>query len=686
MSAWLEALGRMALGGSVLVVLAALLVRWLPSAVGQRTLWRAVVAGLAILLLGEAGGLSDWFAEKLARCSGHEADPEGGRLAPRVGTLSRSESATLLPGASGDAPLLEAESAPSGQSEAGEAAENGVWWPGALWLAGTLILLLRGLLGRGLLIVFRVRHSASEDPALLRRVRAVAERLHYRRCVCVLEVPGLCGPVAFGIVRPTVAVPADFTHRFDASRQEVMLAHELAHLAARDPAWLLLADLVVSLWWWQPLAWWARQCLRSSAETAADESSLVIADGPALLASCLVELGTRLAAPGSTGWLGMAGNSFRSGLGRRVERLLRLRCLHPTQSRLRVRLGMLLAVAVLWGCAVFSTAWVRGQALEEGDRPMGSMQRSWRRSLAATFLLAVLAPANDVTPADEPPAPPAAGAAEPGKSPELDQEIQKLKTKIIDLDVLRTALRQRTVGDSTPIKELDKQIADLEAQKERLLIEQQEKALHEKHIRVFRLKHVKPGEVREALERLLGAPSGPPPGSGGPLPGGMPGMPGGPGMGPPGMMGPRGAGGKMPPMMPGPGGMMGRGAGGAESPDWRLTVDERTRSIIIRASRQDLQRAADVIALLDLPAGKAVTKAKNMRSFKLKHAQAAKIAVILDELGLDARVLALTETNRVIVAGTEAAVKEAAELIEQLDVDSPGGGEASNFDPFAPGR
>ncbi len=306
---------------------------------------------------------------------------------------------------------------------------------------------------------------------------------------------------------------------------------------------------------------------------------------------------------------------------------------------------------------------------------MGNMQRSWRRSLAATFLLAILAPANDATPADEPPATPAAGAGGGSREArELDQEIQQLKTQIIDLDMRRTALRQRAAGDTKPIKELDEQIRHLEEQKQRLLDEHREKALQEKQIRVFRLKHVKPEEVREAVENLLGAPASRPMGGGGGMMMKMGAMPG--------MMAP-GTGGKMPPMMSGPGGGATPPAGtGGVSPNWRLTVDERTRSIIIRGSREDLRRAAEVIALLDLPAGKAAPKSKNMQAFKLKHAEAAKIAVILDELGLDARVLALEGTNRVIVAGTEAAVKEAADLIEQLDVEARGGGNDANLDPL----
>ena len=82
-----------------------------------------------------------------------------------------------------------------------------------------------------------------------------------------------------------------------------MVAHELAHLAVHDPAWGILADVVVAMFWWHPLVWWARRQLCAANEAVADEASLLIADGPNVLAECLVELGNRLSRSQSFGWL-----------------------------------------------------------------------------------------------------------------------------------------------------------------------------------------------------------------------------------------------------------------------------------------------------------------------------------------------------------------------------------------------
>ena len=115
-----------------------------------------------------------------------------------------------------------------------------------------------------------------------------------------MELPRLAGPVAFGSIRPTVALPESFACDFEPASQDAMLAHELAHLAAGDPAWQCLADLVAAVLWWHPLVWWSRGRLEAASESA-DEASLLVENGPNVLAECLVKLGGRLAQPRSFG-------------------------------------------------------------------------------------------------------------------------------------------------------------------------------------------------------------------------------------------------------------------------------------------------------------------------------------------------------------------------------------------------
>ena len=127
----------------------------------------------------------------------------------------------------------------------------------------------------------------------------------------LLTAHSLSSPVVFGCFRPVILVPAGFDDDFGAAQQEAMLAHELAHLAARDPFWQSAALWLCAALWWQPLAWWSRRRLRAASETAADEASLLVPDGPCVLAESLVALGRRLVRSRSLGWLSVEGGGFR---------------------------------------------------------------------------------------------------------------------------------------------------------------------------------------------------------------------------------------------------------------------------------------------------------------------------------------------------------------------------------------
>src|SRR5207247_2842266 len=125
-------------------------------------------------------------------------------------------------------------------------------------------------------------------------------------------------------------------------------------------------------------------------ETAADDASLVVADGPGLLAGCLVALGKRQLPWQRPAWLGAA-SGFRSNLGRRVERLLHL----PTDAwrpprPWRARLLLLFTMLIFGGGMLFSTAWAHSHIFSEGDETMMQGHRSWKRSLAGIVLVATL--------------------------------------------------------------------------------------------------------------------------------------------------------------------------------------------------------------------------------------------------------------------------------------------------------
>jgi beta-lactamase regulating signal transducer with metallopeptidase domain len=458
---WLQLVALLAVEVAVVALAVALVQRWAPSAVWRRAFWQVGVVSVLVLTAGELSGAARGFAGWVARAAARQSNgaptkvataiPDPGqptafhlddafratveeRLAAQRATRSESQLGAAPLAVSAD-PSASAVRRPFGtlapqtgllsdlrQDAALPAESLAILGFGLGWLVGAALVAGRSFLVRCLFLVFRGRRRVVTDAAVLRRVQALAERLQLQRRVRVIEVRRLNGPIAFGLLRPTIGLPPGFGAQFDAAKQDAMLAHELAHLAARDPLWHLLADVATAALWWHPAVWWMRRQLHAASEAAADEASVLVAEGPRILAECLVELGARLIQPRALGGLGIAG--FRSNLGRRVQRLMHLEAgVWRPPGRLRAALIKSLGPMVVVVVAVFCTAWVAPRALTKGDS-MKTVQQNWKRSLATLALLATVnvpdvgAAASEPAKSEpQPPAPPAVNAPPPAALP-----------------------------------------------------------------------------------------------------------------------------------------------------------------------------------------------------------------------------------------------------------------------------
>ena len=153
--------------------------------------------------------------------------------------------------------------------------------------------------------------------------------------------------------------------------------------------------------------------------------------------------------------------------------------------------------------------------------------------------------------------------------------------------------------------------------------------------------------------------------------GGKGAMPGGDSVARPGSGGAKGGSGMMMGMQGKTSGAspFGSGLGEAPATPWRLAVDERTNSLIVRGTEEDLRHIGDVVAALDVPENKTATKLKNLRTFKLKNANVINVGQIVQQLGLNVNVSILEKSQMLVVHGSEAALKEVADLIAELDVE-----------------
>jgi beta-lactamase regulating signal transducer with metallopeptidase domain len=140
----------------------------------------------------------------------------------------------------------------------------------ALWLAGSVLWF--GLAGCRL---WRFRQfvgmAGKDSEEVQQEVDRLAVLLGVHRPPRVLLAAGAVAPMLFGFVgRPTLLLPVELWDRLDARQRETLLAHELAHVRRGDPRVRWLEFLVLGLYFWHPVAWWARRRLRDAEEEACD--------------------------------------------------------------------------------------------------------------------------------------------------------------------------------------------------------------------------------------------------------------------------------------------------------------------------------------------------------------------------------------------------------------------------------
>jgi beta-lactamase regulating signal transducer with metallopeptidase domain len=196
----------------------------------------------------------------------------------------------------------------------GPALALGAWAFGsALLLAGYAFSFAR--LGRRL--KGRPRVVGGTLYSQLRRLAGEAGFAADVRLTCSSRVPV---PLALGLRRPEICLPLKALAGLTDEQQEGMLAHELAHLARRDPLWLVISHGLACVFFFQPLNWVARRRLREISEVLSDEWAVRRTGRPLSLAGCLAEVAGWSAERRSLPVPSMADRP--SHLARRIRRLL----------------------------------------------------------------------------------------------------------------------------------------------------------------------------------------------------------------------------------------------------------------------------------------------------------------------------------------------------------------------------
>jgi uncharacterized protein (TIGR03435 family) len=281
----------------------------------RHAVWTAVLAGmLALPFLSVV--TPDWTLRVLPWAQEAALHSASSAIAPAV-----------VP-ADGD--VVDVSSETAARAESGDAPRAALAWPSM----ETLIVwcYFAGLLA---MVVYRTMGWV-----LLRRVVARSTAL---RPVCLRESADVVTPVAVGVVRPAVILPAGW-RAWTAQKRRAVLAHEFAHLRRRDTLVAALARLVKCVFWFHPVAWWVSRKTSDLAELACDAVALQRVGDPAGYSRVLVEFAASVRRSGQR--VALPGLAIASGsrMGDRIDEVFELS--GGTMKKLARPIAWLLAVGL----------------------------------------------------------------------------------------------------------------------------------------------------------------------------------------------------------------------------------------------------------------------------------------------------------------------------------------------------
>jgi murein DD-endopeptidase MepM/ murein hydrolase activator NlpD len=148
-----------------------------------------------------------------------------------------------------------------------------------IWLLGVMFVGLRvccGILG-----MYRLLRRADHHESVA---------IDYRQSLTIRIVihPKLSMPVTCGLFSPRVLLPEN-SRDWPTEQRQAVLYHEAAHIKRRDNLTNLLAQIIVAIYWFNPLVWLSMNQLRINREKACDDWVLYTKIKPSTYANILLE-------------------------------------------------------------------------------------------------------------------------------------------------------------------------------------------------------------------------------------------------------------------------------------------------------------------------------------------------------------------------------------------------------------
>jgi beta-lactamase regulating signal transducer with metallopeptidase domain len=159
-----------------------------------------------------------------------------------------------------------------------------------VWGLGVTVLSVR--LTGGLWVVERLRRlwSRPAPPEWQAKLDSLRSSLGISRQIRLMVSERVKVPIAMGVFRVVVIVPASLLMRFPSDQVECLLLHELAHVRRHDYLVNLIQSCIETLLFYHPVVWWVSHTLRAEREHCCDEIVIRSTGNSRLYARALTQL------------------------------------------------------------------------------------------------------------------------------------------------------------------------------------------------------------------------------------------------------------------------------------------------------------------------------------------------------------------------------------------------------------
>jgi beta-lactamase regulating signal transducer with metallopeptidase domain len=297
-----------------------------------------------------------------------------------IGRQLRWESAPVLPGGSGLSVLMDQIAQPATAIATGmpSTVSNSGWSVGTLllfiWLAGAVLLIGRRVYQW--LYVRAVAEASSpsdiDAPIPVRETRSTLE-------------PGL-----FGILSPTLLLPAGIATQLEPAQLHAIVDHELCHWRRKDNLTAAIHMLVEALFWFHPMVWWLGARMVVERERACDEAVIQSGRDRHAYAEGILRICQRYVEPPLCS-AGVSGGSLRT----RIEEIMT----NPVLGRLSVaRKSLLSAMALIAIAAPIAVGMAGGAGDADAPEMRHYTNSEWKFELDVPKRWIVMPPVSGNSP------------------------------------------------------------------------------------------------------------------------------------------------------------------------------------------------------------------------------------------------------------------------------------------------